>query len=76
MYLTLTGIARLILLLTESSRPEVFCKKGILKNFTKFTGKHLRQSLLFNKIVGLRLLILTLKQYEKLKTFVLKKLFH
>ena len=31
----------------RSSRPEVFCKKGVLRNFTKFTGKHLCQSLLF-----------------------------
>ena len=30
----------------RSSRPEVFCKKGVLKNFAKFTGKHLCQSLL------------------------------
>ena len=37
-----------------SSRPEVFCKKGILRNFTKFSGKHLCQSLFFNKIAGLR----------------------
>ena len=29
-------------------------KKGVLKNFTKFTGKHLCQSLFFNKVVGLR----------------------
>ena len=29
-------------------------KKGVLKNFRKFTGKHLRQSLFFNKIGGLR----------------------
>ena len=29
----------------RSSRPEVFCKKGVLKNFTEFTGKHLCQSL-------------------------------
>ena len=28
---------------------EVFCKKGILKNFAKFTGKHLRQGLFLNK---------------------------
>ena len=35
-----------------SSRPEVFCKKGVLRNFAKFTGKHLCQSLLFNKVVG------------------------
>ena len=24
----------------RSSRPEVFCKKGFLRNFTRFTGKH------------------------------------
>ena len=35
--------------LFRSSRPEVFCKKGVLENFTKFTGKHLYQSLFFNK---------------------------
>ena len=27
---------------------EVFCKKDVLRNFAKFTGKHLYQSLLFN----------------------------
>ena len=32
----------------------VFCKKGVLKNFAKFTGKHLCQSLFFNKVSGLR----------------------
>ena len=36
------------------SRLEVFCKKGVLRNFTKVTGKHLRQSLFFNKVAGLR----------------------
>ena len=25
----------------RSSHPEVFCKKGVLGNFAKFTGKHL-----------------------------------
>ena len=35
-----------------SSRSEVFCKKGVLRNFTKFTGKHLCQSLFFNKVAG------------------------
>ena len=30
----------------RSSRPEVFCKKGVLENFAKFTEKHLCQSLL------------------------------
>ena len=38
----------------KSSRPEVFCKKGALENFTKFIGKHLCQSLFFNKVAGLR----------------------
>ena len=27
-----------------------FCKKGVLRNFSKFTGKHLYQSLFFNKV--------------------------
>ena len=29
-------------------------KKGVLRSFTKFTGKHLCQSLFFNKVAGLR----------------------
>ena len=41
-------------IINRNSRPEVFCKKGVLKNFTKFTGKHLRQSSFFNKVAGLR----------------------
>ena len=24
----------------RSSRPKVICEKGVLRNFTKFTGKH------------------------------------
>ena len=28
----------------RSNRPEVFSEKGVIKNFTKFTGKHLCQS--------------------------------
>ena len=34
----------------RNSRPEVFCKKGVLKNFAKFSRKHLCQSLFFNKV--------------------------
>ena len=34
----------------SSSRPEVFCKKGVLRNFAKFTGKHLCWSLLLIKV--------------------------
>ena len=32
----------------------MFYKKGVLKNFAKFTGKQLCQSLFFNKVAGLR----------------------
>ena len=41
----------------RSSRPEVFCKKGVFRNFTKFSGLHLRQCLFFSKVAGLRLLL-------------------
>ena len=34
---------------SRSSRPEVFCKKSVLRNFAKFTGKYLSQCLFFNK---------------------------
>ena len=34
----------------RSSHTEVFCKRGVLKNVTKFIGKHLCQSLFFNKV--------------------------
>ena len=37
----------------RSSRPEMFCKKAVLRNFAKFTGKHLCQSFFFDKVVGL-----------------------
>ena len=35
-----------------SSRQEVFYKKGVFKNFAKFTGKYLCQSLFFIDVVG------------------------
>ena len=42
----------------RSGRPEVFCKKGVLRNFVKLTGKHLCQSLFCNKVAGLWWLLL------------------
>ena len=38
----------------RSSLPEVFCKKGVLRNFAKFTGKQLCQSLFLNDVADLR----------------------
>ena len=37
----------------RSSRPDAFCKKGVLRKIPKLTGKHLCQGLFFNKVVGL-----------------------
>ena len=36
----------------RSSRPEVFCKKAVISDFPKFTGKHLCQSLFITKVAG------------------------
>ena len=38
----------------QKQPPEVFYKNGVLRNFTKFTGVHLCQSLFCNKAAGLR----------------------
>ena len=32
----------------------MFCKKGVLRNFAEFTGKHQCPSLFFSKVAGLR----------------------
>ena len=39
-----------MLYLYRSSRPEVFCRKGGLRNLAKFTGKDLCQRHFFNKL--------------------------
>ena len=38
----------------RSSHRRCSVRKGVLKNFAKFTGKHLCQSLFFNKVADLR----------------------
>ena len=38
----------------RTSRLEVFCKNSVIKNFSKFTRKHLHQSLFFNKVAGFK----------------------
>ena len=44
----------LVNIFIQNQSPGCSVKKGVLKNFTKFTGKHLCQSLFFNKVAGLR----------------------
>ena len=53
-----------ILIKRKSSPPEVFCKKGVLRNFAKFIGKHLCQSLFFKNVAGLRLATLLKKRLQ------------
>ena len=36
------------LIFNQRQPPEVFYKKGVLRNFAKFTGKHLCQRVFFN----------------------------
>ena len=43
------------MLFFRSSQQRCSVKKGVLKNFVKLTGKHLYQSLFFNKVAGLKL---------------------
>ena len=42
----------------RSSCPALFCKKSVLRNLAKLTGKHLCPSLFLNKVAGLRILLL------------------
>ena len=43
-----------LMLSSKCYRPEILCKKDVLKNFAKFTEKHLCQSHFFNNVVVLR----------------------
>ena len=41
-------------MLLQKQPPEVFRKKGVPRHFANFTGKHLCQNLLFNKVADQR----------------------
>ena len=49
----------------QKQPPEVFCKKDVLRNFAKLTGKHLYQILFFNKFAGLPATLLKKRLYER-----------
>ena len=55
----------------RSSRPEVFCRKGVLRKFAKFTGKHLCQSLFLKKRLWHRCFLLNFAKF--LRTPFLKE---
>ena len=48
-----------VLITCRSSRSQMFFEIGALKNFAKFKGKLLCRSLFFNKVSGVRLVILS-----------------
>ena len=47
-------IAVFLWIICRSSHRRCSLRNGVLRNFEKFTGKHLCQSLFFNKVAGLR----------------------
>ena len=49
----------------EKQPPEVFCEKGVSKDFAKFSRKHLCQSLFLNKAAGLSPATLLRKRLER-----------
>ena len=59
-YISYTGYPGKVVII-RSSWSEVFCKKGVPKNFAKFTGNYLGQSLFLNKVSGL-----TFNEYKAL----------
>ena len=56
-------------LINRSSRPEEFCKKGVIRNFAKFTEKYMCQSLFLNNVAGLRPKVFFCEICEILNTF-------
>ena len=45
---------KIYFIVVQKQPQEVFYKKGVLRNFTRFTGKRLCQSFFFNEVAGLR----------------------
>ena len=60
----------------RSSHQRRSIKIGVLKNFAKFTGKHLCQSLFFNKVASLRTVISVLGHTFLYLTLLKKRLWH
>ena len=59
----------------ESSLRRCSLRKSVLRNFTKFTGKQLCQSLFFNKVAGLRFATLLKKRLWHISGEISKNIF-
>ena len=53
-FLNLAEASKTIGILLQESHRRCSIRKRVLRNFAKFTGKHLCQSFFFNKVAGLR----------------------
>ena len=51
-YHQIYGFYNLKIKLPRNNRMLLIFETGVLKNFRKFTGEHLHQSLFFNKVAG------------------------
>ena len=49
----------------EIQKQNMFFKTGVLEHFAKFTGKHLCQSLFFNKVAGAPATLLKKRLWHK-----------
>ena len=69
-------------LLKRNSRREVLCKKDVVRNFAKFTGKHLCQGLFFKRLMSYKNIgrvvscLSRLKNHEACLTFCLRWYFY
>ena len=55
--------------ISRSSHRKCNVRNGLLRNIVKFIGKHLCQSLIFNKVVGLRPATLLKKRLWHIRSF-------
>ena len=60
--ISLIIVIRKLIFASEAVARRCSVKKGVRRNFTKFTGKHLCQSFFFNKVAGVRLVTLLKKR--------------
>ena len=51
---------QMFLIIAGNSCPKKVCKKGVPRNFAKFTGKHLCQSLFFHNVFKVKMIFLSL----------------
>ena len=64
-------IPHFTVLITEADIHRCSVVKGVPKNFSKFTGKHLCQSLFFNKLAGYAEFLRTPFHTERLRWLLL-----